>query len=73
MTRPRIQAGNPLTVRESEIAALIVEGLSNKEIANRLNISDHTVKFHVLNVATKLGCTSRVVVAVKHARWLDAQ
>lgn len=60
--------GDPLTERELEIAALIAEGLSNKLIANRLGISAHTVKFHVINVCRKYGTNSRVIVAVKYVR-----
>lgn len=56
----------PLTRREEEVANLIVEGLSNKLIADRLGISDYTAKFHVRNVCDKYATTSRVVVAAKH-------
>ena len=48
-----------LTAREIEILGLIAEGLANKEIAYRLGISDHTVKFHVSAVLGKLGVGSR--------------
>ncbi len=56
-----------MTPREVEVAALIAEGLSNKLIAVRLNMSEHTAKFHVANVCVKYGTTSRTVVGVKHA------
>ena len=49
----------PLTAREREIAALIDEGLSNKEIAARLEIELPTVKNHVHNLLTKLKATRR--------------
>jgi NarL family two-component system response regulator LiaR len=58
-----------LTDREKEILALMVEGLPNNEIANRLVVSQSTVKFHVSNVLSKLGVTSRteaVALALKH-------
>ena len=55
-----------LTPRETEVAALITEGLSNKLIAERLGLSDHTAKFHVANVAKKFGVTTRQEVAVKY-------
>ncbi len=55
-----------LTEREAEVAALIAEGLSNKLIAERLNISDHTAKFHVANTAKKYGVTTRAEIAVKY-------
>lgn len=48
-----------LTVREREVLRLASEGLGNKEIALRLNISDHTVKFHISSILSKLGVASR--------------
>jgi DNA-binding CsgD family transcriptional regulator len=63
----KTKAGDPLTPREVEVAALIAEGLSNKLIGVRLNIAEHTAKFHVANVCVKYGTTSRTVVGVKHA------
>ena len=49
----------PLTARETEILAMIAEGLGNKLIAARLGISRHTVKFHVASIFGKLGAGSR--------------
>jgi DNA-binding NarL/FixJ family response regulator len=49
----------PLTARETEILGMIAEGLGNKLIAARLGISDHTVKFHIASIFTKLGAGSR--------------
>jgi len=48
-----------LTQRESEVLELLAQGLANKQIAARLNISEHTVKFHVSSIYTKLGVASR--------------
>ena len=48
-----------LTPRELEVFALLAEGLGNKEIAGRLRISEHTVKFHVASILGKLGAGSR--------------
>ena len=48
-----------LTPRELEVLAMLAEGLGNKEIARRLNISEHTVKFHVASIFGKLGASSR--------------
>jgi two-component system, NarL family, response regulator YdfI len=48
-----------LTRREQEVLQMLAAGLSNKEIAARLNISDHTVKFHVASILGKLGAASR--------------
>jgi DNA-binding NarL/FixJ family response regulator len=49
----------PLTPRETEVLALVAEGLSNKAIADQLGISDQTVKFHVASIAGKLGAANR--------------
>lgn len=48
-----------LTEREQELLALLVKGLSNPEIANRLTISLSTVKFHISSILSKLGASSR--------------
>jgi len=48
-----------MTKREREIIALIADGLSNKEIAGRLNIEIYTVKSHVHNILEKLALHSR--------------
>ena len=49
----------PLTPREQEVLRMLALGLANKEIAARLNISEHTVKFHVAAILGKLGAASR--------------
>jgi two-component system, NarL family, response regulator YdfI len=49
----------PLTGRELEVLDQMAEGLSNKLIAHRLNISEHTVKTHVASIFAKLGASSR--------------
>ena len=49
----------PLTERELEVLQLAAEGLANKQIALSLGISEHTVKFHLSSIYTKLGVTSR--------------
>ena len=48
-----------LTVREREVLELLSRGLPNKLIARRLQISEHTVKFHVSSIYAKLGASSR--------------
>jgi DNA-binding NarL/FixJ family response regulator len=53
------ELAEPLTRREREVLQMLAAGLSNKEIATRLNISDHTVKFHVASILGKLGAASR--------------
>ncbi|MCI0553098.1 MAG: response regulator transcription factor [Anaerolineae bacterium] len=49
----------PLTDRESEVLGLLSKGLANKQIAVTLGISEHTVKFHVSSIYTKLNVTNR--------------
>jgi DNA-binding NarL/FixJ family response regulator len=48
-----------LTVREHEVLEMMMEGLSNKEIALQINVSLHTVKFHISSILAKLGASSR--------------
>ena len=58
-SRPFVELTEPLTPRESEVLQMLASGLANKEIAARLAISDHTVKFHVASILGKLGAGSR--------------
>jgi len=60
--------GEALTPREMEVLKLLVEGLPNKGIAQKLQISDHTVKFHVNAIMGKLGAQSRTDAVVKATR-----
>lgn len=53
---------HPLTVRESEVAALVSRGLSNRAIATRLYLSERTIENHVANILHKLGVGSRSAV-----------
>jgi len=57
-----------LTPREREVLALMAEGLANKQIAQRLRISEHTVKFHVAAILAKLGAASRTEAGYVAAR-----
>ena len=52
-----------LAKREAEVARLVADGLSNKEIGARLFISEHTVDSHVRSILNKLGCNSRAQIA----------
>ncbi|WP_020580128.1 ATP-binding protein, partial [Actinopolymorpha alba] len=62
--RPGERAGAPvLTRREAEVARLVAQGLSNKEIARQLVISQRTAETHVENILVKLGFTSRAQIA----------
>jgi DNA-binding NarL/FixJ family response regulator len=59
----------PLTAREIEVLRLLAQGLANKQIALALGISEHTVKFHIASIYTKLGVNSRteaVRAGVRH-------
>jgi two-component system, NarL family, response regulator YdfI len=58
-SRPLAELAEPLTPRESEVLQMLASGLANKEIAARLSISEHTVKFHVASILGKLGAGSR--------------
>ena len=64
--RPRTPPIQPLTPREMGVLQLLAEGLANKSIAHRLDISEHTVKFHVNSILSKLDAQSRTE-AVVHA------
>ena len=57
------EAFGGLTAREREVAALIADGLSNRDIAERLVLGERTIETHVGNVLSKLGFTSRAQVA----------
>lgn len=56
------------TPREREVLTLVAEGLPNKIIARQLNISEHTVKFHLNAILTKLGAQSRTEAVVRATR-----
>jgi len=58
-TAPESTPDYDLTPRELDVLALLVEGLTNKEIAGRLSISRSTVKVHVSNILSKLNVSSR--------------
>lgn len=53
-------AFEPLTDREKEILLMLANGVSNKEIANRVFVSENTVKFHLKNIYSKLGVSNRL-------------
>ncbi len=58
-TAPEIDAESLLTPRENDVLRLLAEGLPNKGVASRLEVSEHTVKFHVNSIMGKLNAQSR--------------
>ena len=58
----------PLTPREVEVLGMLAEGQSNKSIAHRLGISEHTVKFHVTSIMGKLHAGSRTEAVTQGIR-----
>jgi DNA-binding NarL/FixJ family response regulator len=61
-----------LTTREIEVLEMLAEGLGNKAIARRLNLSEHTVKFHISSIFSKLHVSSRTEAVILGARqgWI---
>jgi len=55
---------NPLTEREAEVLRLVAQGLSNQDVAKKLNISDPTVRTHVSNILGKLHLATRIQAAL---------
>ena len=60
----RARRAEPLTPREREVAALIAQGLSNRQVAEALVITELTAETHVRNILGKLGVRSRARAAV---------
>lgn len=65
---PRDELVEPLTPREQEVLELLGQGLPNKLIARELQISEHTVKFHLSSLFSKLGASSRTDAVTRGAR-----
>lgn len=63
------KASDLLSARESEILKLLTSGMSNKEIAERLFLSQRTVKAHLTNIFNKLNVASRSEAIVKGLQW----
>ena len=70
MTRgTRRGAASPLTERESQVLAMVGNGLPNKAIARRLGITERTVKAHLTSIFQRLGVTDRTQAAL----WAQRQ
>ena len=64
----RTIAGRSLTAREQEVGALLIRGCSNREIATRLGVSEHTVKTQVGRLYAKVGVKSRLQFVMRALR-----
>jgi DNA-binding NarL/FixJ family response regulator len=65
-----------LTPREEQVVALVADGLSNREVANELGLSEHTIKKYLLRIFDKLGISTRVelvLYAVSHGENRQAE
>jgi pimeloyl-ACP methyl ester carboxylesterase/DNA-binding CsgD family transcriptional regulator len=65
---PDVDADSPLTSRETEVLRLVATGMSNREIASTLVLSEHTVHRHIANILRKLAQSSRAAAAIQAAR-----
>jgi DNA-binding NarL/FixJ family response regulator len=63
----RTRDADPLSRREREVAQLVVQALSNRDIADRLVLSERTVESHVRSILAKLGCANRTELVVRLA------
>ncbi|MBN2390896.1 MAG: response regulator transcription factor [Anaerolineae bacterium] len=73
LVAPPTPAPHPFSPREYEVLTLVAQGLTNREIAYRLGISDRTVQFHVNSIFNKTGAQSRTeaVALALSRRWLE--
>jgi DNA-binding NarL/FixJ family response regulator len=62
------ELGSDLTPREIQVLQLLAEGLVNRDIADRLNISEHTIKFHIGSILGKLQASSRTEAVARGLR-----
>ena len=60
----------PLSGREKEVLRFVAVGLGNDEIANKLNLSPHTVKTHLYHIYKKIGVTNRLQATLWAAAYL---
>ena len=75
LVAPPTPASHPFSPREYQVLTLVAQGLTNREIAYRLGISDRTVQFHVNTIFNKTGAQSRTeaVALALSRRWLDLE
>ena len=66
--QPGLDGASPLTSRETEVLRLVATGMSNREIASTLVLSEHTVHRHVANILRKLSQSTRAAAATRAAR-----
>jgi len=66
--RAKVDLIEPLTPREQQVAQLLTGGLTNKEVAQRLGSTEHTVKFHLNGLLRKLGVSTRTEAVAQAAR-----
>ncbi len=69
--KPDRAANRGLTPREREVLEMTSHGLTNGQMASRLNLTTHAVKFHLASVYRKLGVANRTEAAVVYLRWQD--
>jgi DNA-binding NarL/FixJ family response regulator len=62
-----------LSQRETEVLALVAHGLPNSDIAEKLNLTVHAVKFHLASIYRKLHVTNRTEAAVRYLNEMNAQ
>jgi len=65
-----------LSHREAEVASIVAKGMTNKEVAQKLFVTEKTVKFHLTNIYKKLQVKSRsqlIVWCVPHLEWAEKQ
>ena len=75
LSTPQSTINTPFSNREQQVLTLAAQGLTNKEIAYRLDISDRTVQFHMNSVFNKTGTSSRTEAALIALRqgWIDIE
>lgn len=61
---PNVKSGSLLSARETDVVRCVVEGMTNREIAQRLKLTEHTVKNYLFRIFEKLGVSSRVEVVL---------